>query len=145
MSDKSIPQKLFLKAGQTFLLLDPPQGYLALLGDLPAGVTLLTGFDGPADMVQSDMVQVDVIQCFITSQAALAGLAPRLKAALKPKGILWITYPKGAGRLKTDLNRDILREIVIGFGFETVALFSVDETWSAMRVKVVSPQSSVFS
>jgi len=40
--------------------------------------------------------------------------------------------------MKTDLNRDILREIVIGFGLETVALFSVDETWSAMRLKVVS-------
>jgi len=39
--------------------------------------------------------------------------------------------------VKTDVNRDILREIVVGFGFETVALFSVDETWSAMRLKVV--------
>ena len=38
---------------------------------------------------------------------------------------------------KTDVNRDILREIVVGFGFETVALFSVDETWSAIRLKVV--------
>ena len=127
MPNKSIVQKLFLKEGQAFLLVDPPEGYRALLGDLPAGVTLLTGLAGPAD----------VIQCFITTQAALLDLAPRLKAALKPKGILWLTYPKGTGRLKTDLNRDILREIVIGFGLETVALFSVDETWSAMRVKIV--------
>jgi tRNA A37 threonylcarbamoyladenosine biosynthesis protein TsaE len=130
MSDKTIPQKLFLKAGQTFLLLDPPEGYLVLLGDLPAGVTLLTGLAGPSG-------PVDVIQCFITTRAALDDLAPRLKAALKPKGILWLTYPKATGRLKTDLNRDILREIVIGFGLETVALFSVDETWSAMRLKII--------
>ena len=84
MPNKTIVQKLFLKEGQTFLLLDPPEGYLALLGDL----------------------------------------APRLKTALKPKGILWVTYPKG----KTDLNRDILREIVIRFGLETIALFSTNRS-----------------
>jgi hypothetical protein len=129
MSDKSIVQKLLLKEGQTFMLFDAPEGYLAQLGGLPAGITLLTRLDAPAD----------VIQCFITSQAALNEVAPRLKNALKPRGILWVTYPKGKGtsKVKTDVNRDILREIVVGFGFETVALFSVDETWSAMRLKVV--------
>ena len=128
MSDKSIVQKLFLKEGLSFLLLDPPEGYLALLGDLPAGATLLTQLDGLAD----------VIQCFTTTKAGLIDLAPVLKTALKPKGILWVTNPKGASHVKIDVNRDILREIVIGFGLETVALFSVDETWSAMRLRVVS-------
>ncbi len=128
MPEKTVLQKLFLKEGQAFLLLDPPAGYLDLLGYLPAGVTLLTALNGPAD----------VIQYFVTSQAALNKLAPRLKAALKPKGILWVTYPKGTSKVKTDLNRDILREMVTQFGLEAVALFSVDETWSAMRLKVVS-------
>jgi hypothetical protein len=127
MSAKTILEKLFLKESQTFLLLDPPPGYLALLGDLPPGVTLLTRLEG----------QADVIQCFTTTQAVLTELAPRLKAALKPKGILWITYPKGTSKVRTDLNRDILRAAVASFGLEAVALFSVDETWSAMRLKVL--------
>ena len=34
-------------------------------------------------------------------------------------------------------NRHILREIVLGFGLETVDPFSVDETRSAMRLQIV--------
>jgi hypothetical protein len=126
MSDKTIAQKLFLKAGQTLLLVKAPAGYEAQLGELPAGVVVTTSGRSPAD----------VIQAFVNSRAQLADLLPGLREALKPKGILWIAYPKGTAKIKTDLNRDIINAYVQTIGLQGVAMFAIDDTWSSMRIRV---------
>ena len=61
----------------------------------------------------------------------------KLKRLISPKGILWLTYPKGRSRIKTDVNRDIIRGEAEKHGLEAVAIFSVDEDWSALRLKLV--------
>jgi len=127
MSEKTIAQKLFLKPGQTLVLLGAPAGYQALLGDLPAGMRLATELGAPAD----------VVLCFATSKARLAELLPALRAGLKPAGILWIAYPKGTSKVATDLNRDIIAEYASSHGWQAVAIFSVDAVWSALRLKAV--------
>jgi len=58
-----------------------------------------------------------------------------LKSVLGPKGILWATYPKGTSGVKADINRDIIREYARTIGLEAVALVSIDETWSGLRLK----------
>ncbi len=54
---------------------------------------------------------------------------------LKPDGLLWICYPKGGSRVKTDLNRDILWEEMKKYKLAGVAMVSVDNVWSAMRFR----------
>ncbi len=125
MSDKTIAQKLFLKSGQRLLLLNAPAGYEAQLGDLPEGVVVTTSGRAPAD----------VIQAFVTSKAQLADLLPGLREVLKPKGILWVAYPKGTAKIKTDLNRDIINAYAQTIGLQGVALFAIDDTWSSMRIR----------
>ncbi len=49
--------------------------------------------------------------------------------------MLWVTYPKGTSKVKADINRDIIREYARTIGLEAVALVSVDDTWSALRLK----------
>jgi hypothetical protein len=61
-----------------------------------------------------------------------------LKPELNPTTALWVTYPKGTSKTKTDLNRDIIREYASTVGFEAVSIFAVDETWSALRLKSVA-------
>ena len=39
--------------------------------------------------------------------------------------------------LPTDLNRDIVRVTLEPLGLETVIQVAIDETWSALRAKVV--------
>ena len=127
MSEKTIAQKLMIKEGQKVLFLDAPPGYEAALGALPAKVQVLT----------KPTAAVDVIQVLVTSKKELAGQLPGWKAALRPRGILWITYPKGTSKIKTDINRDTIREYAASVGLQAVAIFSVDDTWAALRLKVV--------
>jgi hypothetical protein len=127
MSDKTVVQKLLVKPGYRFLLLNAPDGYPARLGELPGNVVLETTPSG----------QADVIQCFITSKKQLEETLPGLKAALKPGAILWLTYPKLTSKLAGDINRDIIYRYALMLGLEGVAMVAIDEDWSAQRLKVV--------
>ena len=57
--------------------------------------------------------------------------------AAKHDGLLWISYPKGSSKVKTDLNRDILRGLLHKEGLDAVAMISIDDVWSAMRFRPV--------
>lgn len=127
MPAKSLAERMHLRAGERVLLVNPPDGYGAVLG-APEGVEVS---DEPRGTF-------DVIQVFVTTQAALEGEAPRLKALLGPGGKLWITYPKGTSkRLQADINRDDIRRYALTVGLQTVAQVAVDNDWSAIRCKVV--------
>ena len=123
-SDKPLAQKLALKPGQAFLLLDPPPGYRAALGPLPKGVTFAKGGS-----------KADAVQAFATTKAEMTEALAKAKAALNQGGMIWLTYPKGTSRMKSDINRDSIREYALGVGLQTVSMIAVDDDWSAIRCK----------
>jgi hypothetical protein len=127
MSDKSIAQKLFIKPGNKFLLVKPPGGYLAQMGQLPEGSNILSDSSSP----------VEVIQVFVTNRLELEAQLPRLKKLLAPKGMMWVTYYKGTSKVKTDINRDTINAYAHSIGLEGVAMISIDDDWSALRLKLI--------
>ena len=46
-----------------------------------------------------------------------------------------MTYHKGTSRVKTDINRDTINAYAHSLGLEGVAMISIDEDWSALRLK----------
>ncbi len=126
MSGKSIAQRLFIKPGNMVLLVNAPDGYMAQLGELPMGSYLLSDAER----------RVELIQLFVANRAELEAQLPRLKAQLAPKGSLWVTYHKGTSRVKTDINRDTINAYAHSLGMEGVAMISIDDDWSALRLKV---------
>jgi hypothetical protein len=126
MSGKTIGEKLMLKPGQTFLLLKPPAGYEESVGALPEGVTPTASASG----------KVDAVQVFVSSKKELQETLPKLKDIIDPAGMIWVTYPKGTSGIKTDINRDSIRTYAETIGLETVAIFSVNCDWSALRLKI---------
>ncbi len=125
MPDKTIAQKLSIKPGSKFLLVNPPAGYLASVGELPVGSTLVNDTSTP----------VEAIQLFVLNRNELESQLPQLKKLLSPKGMLWVTYHKGTSRVKTDINRDTINAYAHSIGLQGVAMISIDEDWSALRLK----------
>jgi len=126
MSQKPVAQKLQIREGQKLLLVNPPAGYEEqLVKHLPRNV----------EIVKRTSKNAEVIQVFTSSKIQLNEQLGKLKKVLPPKGIIWVTYPKGTSRVKTDINRDIIRHEAENFGLEAVAIFSVDNDWSALRLK----------
>ncbi len=128
MSETPLPQRLQIKPGQRIAILNAPEGYRQLLGQLPAQVIVLDTLKG----------EFDLIQAFFTDRALLRDEALTLKRALKPGGILWISYPKLSSSTQSDLSRDVLWQAVAPAGLRPVAQISVDETWSAVRLKPIT-------
>ncbi len=127
MSDKPIGQKLSLKPGSKFLLVNPPAGYTAQLGPLPTNVNL----------VDEPTAGVDAIQLFVANRNELEVQLPRLKQLLARNGMVWVTYHKGTSRVKTDINRDTINTYARSLGMQGVAMISIDEDWAALRLKLI--------
>jgi hypothetical protein len=127
MSENTVARKLLIKPGYTILLVKPPDGYIKLLGKLPDDATLLSR---PSE-------KVDLIQVFCLFAKRLRNSASSQKAVAYTQVILWVTYLKGTSKLKTDINRDTIRSYAHSLGLEGVSILSIDEDWSALRLKVI--------
>lgn len=127
MSEKTVAQKLGLKSGMTVLVRSPPDGVAALIGALPSG----------AELIFEATISCALILMFARDKAALAKGLSECKRQLAPGGALWVAYIKGTSALKTDINRDSIRDYVATIGLDTVAQIAIDDDWSALRLKVV--------
>jgi hypothetical protein len=56
---------------------------------------------------------------------------------IEPDSVLWFAYPKGTSKIKTDINRDTIRETGEEFGITTVTAISINDTWSALRFRPI--------
>ena len=56
---------------------------------------------------------------------------------IEPDSVLWFAYPKGTSKIKTDINRDSIRETGEGYGITAVTAISIDDTWSALRFRPI--------
>jgi hypothetical protein len=127
MSEKSVAQKLGLKAGRTMLVLHSPEPAGDLLGEIAEGAKWVERGAGP----------FPIILLFARDRDALVRELPALKTKLETGGALWVAYAKGTSPKATDINRDSIREFVMTIGFDTVSQIAIDGDWSALRLKVV--------
>jgi hypothetical protein len=121
----SLQQKLQLKSGQSVVILNPPPGYQdKLMAELKDNV-----------LFTEDRVNAEAVILFVNSLAEAKDLAPNAIRAVKPDGLLWIAYPKGSSKVKTDVNRDSLWQAVKPTGWRAVRQVALDEVWSVMRFR----------
>ena len=129
MAESTLVKKLKLKAGQRAALIHAPQGYREALTPLPEGVKLGDELEGAFDW----------LQLFVQNRLELEGIISQVIAALKPTGLLWISFPKGASGIQTDLTRDVGWESLQKYGLKWTNLISVDDTWSAFSLRHFKP------
>jgi hypothetical protein len=122
-SKRSLVDKLGIKADSRAAILHSPTGYYDTLGPLPAGVT-------PLRRAAAD---VDFIQAFFTDLHQLDREFPALKKAIKQSGVLWISWPKKAARMDTNLTEDVVRAIGLKHGLVDIKVCAVDEVWSGLK------------
>jgi hypothetical protein len=126
---KTVAEKLFIKPGYRIAVINAPEGQVVeMLGVLPDKVTLSETLDG----------SFDLIVYYAATRDKLLPMLDTLKRALKAESPLWIAYPKGGAKakIKTDLNRDILWQVVADYHLTPVHQIAIDDTWSALRFKV---------
>lgn len=121
----ALAKKLLMKPGQTWLVLDPPEDYLAALEPLPDGVTLVFTIDKP----------VDGIQLFVKMSTELAAGLADIKPILKPETVLWVIYPKKNKGIDTDLEMMSGWDVSKEYGLRPVASAAINDTWTTLRFR----------
>jgi hypothetical protein len=132
--DPAVPRKLGLKSGMRALLVNPPTAYAVDLIEAAAAVDIeATDGDGLFEAESFDLVQV-----FAANRAELERFGETAIAAVKRGGRLWVCYPKGGSRVKTDLNRDVDWGPLVAAGLRPVTQVAIDPVWSALRFRPVN-------
>ena len=125
-SGTPLAKKLGFKPGFAAAYVSAPDGFDALLGELPDGVTVRKQLRGP----------LDLIVCFVTERRELERRLPKLRAALAPAGMLWIAWPKRASGVATGMTEDVVREVALPTGLVDTKVAAIDATWSGLRLVV---------
>lgn len=76
----------------------------------------------------------DSVIMFVRDEYEIGQYLPKADSSLKPKGLLWLSYPKKSGSIPSKLNRDVTWSIVKEFDLEPVRLISLNDDWSSMRL-----------
>lgn len=123
-SQTPLAKKLGIKEGQNILVINKPKHYYKLFSDFPKNVNILKA--GKEE-------ELDFIHLFVKSIEELEDRIIHVKPLLKKEGLLWVSWPKGASSIPTDLKRDYIREFVLSLGLVDVKVCSIDEDWSALK------------
>jgi hypothetical protein len=86
------------------------------------------------DIAATTSTKAEAVMVFAKTLAEVDAKAGPVVAAAKQDALAWLAYPK-AGKLGTDLNRDILWQHMLQQGIQAVRQVSVDDTWSALRFR----------
>lgn len=125
-SGKPLAQKLGIRAGTTVCAIDAPDEYLQLLGPSSESV----------QFARSASPKVDLVHLFTAQRSSLAQQLKRLRTMLRPDATIWVSWPKRASKVATDITEDVIREVALPLGLVDVKVCAVDEVWSGLKLVV---------
>jgi hypothetical protein len=121
-SGTPLVKKLGIKENFRIAFVNAPAGFVNGLA-LPQGVKINARVSKP----------LDFILLFVKSKHELETTFSLQAAKLTPSGMLWISWPKKASGVVTDLNGNIVRDIGLANGLVDVKVCAVDEVWSGLK------------
>jgi len=125
-SGTPLVKKLGIGEGFTILLVDAPPEYRALIAPLPARVSFTTAANSSTNFVHA----------FVTKRLELARLLAGLRKKLPPDALVWISWPKKASKVPTDITENIIREVALPLGFVDVKVCAVTDVLSGLKLVV---------
>jgi hypothetical protein len=130
MSGTPLQKKLSIRPGQKHVFLNAPSSFHKALGQIPRQITVGQ---------KASTASYDYVLMFANNITELEENFPTaLKCLANEEGHLWVAYPKGTAKIKTDLNRDHGWNIVNKNQYHPVTQIAIDDTWSALRFKLTS-------
>jgi len=125
-SGTPLAKKLGIAEGETVCTFSAPSHYKALLAPLPPKVRFVT--HAPSD--------VNMVHVFSTSRGELAKKLAELYPRIKPDAAVWVSWPKKAAKLATDITEDVVRELALPLGFVDVKVCAIDDVWSGLKLVI---------
>ena len=120
-SGTPLVKKLGIKPGARVQFVNDPPEFKPLLVDLPA--------------VKKGKPS-DYIHVFVRSQSELKKHLGAIKKSLDQDGMIWVSWPKKASGIATDVTEDTVRANALPLGLVDVKVCAIDETWSGLKLVI---------
>ena len=125
-SGTPLSSKLGIGEGCVVHVSGAPEGYPTLLAPLPKGVV----FESRVSKA------TDVMHLFAVRKIELAKMLRACRTKLRPNAVLWVSWPKKAAKVQTDITEDTIRALALPLGFVDVKVCAVTEVWSGLKLVV---------
>ncbi|MBI1306737.1 MAG: DUF3052 family protein [Bacteroidetes bacterium] len=119
-------KKLGIKPGYKIELINAPENYFELLGNVPIDLIINSG--------SPDLL--NFIHVFAEKADGLENQLIRLRKRIYQNGMIWVSWPKKSSKRSSDVNEDLIRKYALQIGLVDIKVCSVDETWSALKLVI---------
>lgn len=125
-SGTPLAKKLGLKAGMRAWFQDVPNSVRAAIDrDAP-----------PLERLDLPEPPVEFAHIFVKSCAVLDCELRMLLPLLDPVGMIWVSWPKKASKVPTDITEDVIRDVALPLHLVDVKVCAVDEIWSGLKLVI---------
>lgn len=125
-SGTPLAKKLGMTAGCKVYARNAPEQYRDWLAPLPDNVRFQPRLSS----------STDIAHLFCDRKADLAKQLEAARGTLKPDGAVWVSWPKKASKVATDITEDTIRELCLPLGFVDVKVCAVSEVWSGLKLVI---------
>ena len=80
--------------------------------------------------------KTDIVHVFAVRRSELERMLRSLRHTIKPDAAVWVSWPKKASKVATDITEDVVRETCLPMGFVDVKVCAVDEVWSGLKLVI---------
>jgi hypothetical protein len=77
---------------------------------------------------------IDAAHIFVTERSLLEAKLDELMSLLGPHGFIWVSWPKKASKVASDITEDVIRDVCLPMGLVDVKVCAVDATWSGLKL-----------
>lgn len=125
-SSAPLIKKLSLKDGMRVWFLDMPESARAEIDE--SGLTL------SEDEVPTP--GLNAAHIFVTDRDTMEQHLATLREIIDPAGQVWVSWPKKAAKVDSDITEDIIREVALPMGFVDIKVCAVDAVWSGLKLVI---------
>ena len=123
-SGTPLASKLGIKPGTALHVVNAPDDYLQLVAPLPDGTRF----------VSKPSNGTDIVHVFTTRKAELQAMLRLCRERLAPTAVVWVSWPKKAAKVPTDITEDTVREVAFPLGMVDTKVCAISDIWSGLRV-----------
>ncbi len=125
-SGTPLPKKLGIKPGMKYFAINAPQEFHDWLGELPERAQIVTQASPP----------LMAVHMFVTEKDELTHLLKKHRSALESSGFIWVSWPKKASKVTTDITEDVIRAVALPLDYVDIKVCAVSAVWSGLKLVI---------
>jgi hypothetical protein len=104
---------------------------------MPTSVAQEISDDGVCPKIlKAPLHGLEMVHVFAVSRTDLSKVLHHVRELIEPNGVIWVSWPKKAAKVLTDVSEDVVRAEAFPLGLVDIKVCAVDETWSGLKLVI---------